>query len=71
MTEWRRAVNSNSRDLLYFRKDSLPKASEKVGLIIDPFCHSEKLGYFLERVIAALRPAIANFRAAVSAEKDN
>ena len=54
-----------------FEKDSLAKASEKCGLIINLFYNSEKLGYFLERAIAALRPAIANFRAAVNVEKDN
>src|ERR1700676_3871660 len=54
-----------------FEKDSLARASEKYGLIIDLFYYSEKLGYFHRRAIAALRPAKAAFHGTVSTEKDN
>jgi hypothetical protein len=37
-----------------FEKDSLPKASEKCGLVINLFCHSEKRDDFHDRAIAAL-----------------
>jgi hypothetical protein len=70
-TEWGRSRIRTLGTFCTFEKDSLPKASEKCGLIIDLFCHSEKPGYFLERAIAALCPAIANFHAAASTEKVN
>jgi hypothetical protein len=53
-----------------FEKDSLTRASEKCGLNTDLFGYAEKLVYFHERAIAALRPAKAAFLGTGSAERD-
>ena len=50
-------LNRTLRTFRIFEKDPLGRASEKCGPFIGFSHHSENLGYFHERAMAALRPA--------------